>query len=111
MLGVPTSKVSNIIINQRISDLWRGRRSWQDIASKEVIVVDYKATSKDGEITLEDEWKDGYKRQMEIYQWLLRQNGLKVAKTGYFVYCNGLRAWMDSTTGWNQDGRTTLYRG
>lgn len=26
---------------------------------------------------------------MEIYQWLLRQNGFKVSKRGYFVYCNG----------------------
>ena len=26
---------------------------------------------------------------MEIYQWLLRRNGLKVSNTGYFVYCNG----------------------
>jgi hypothetical protein len=26
---------------------------------------------------------------MEIYQWLLRQNGFKVSDTGYFVYCNG----------------------
>ena len=26
---------------------------------------------------------------MEIYQWLLRKNGLKVSDTGYFVYCTG----------------------
>jgi hypothetical protein len=26
---------------------------------------------------------------MEMYQWLLRRNGLKVSDTGYFVYCNG----------------------
>ena len=26
---------------------------------------------------------------MEIYQWLLRRNDLKVSDTGYFVYCNG----------------------
>jgi len=36
-----------------------------------------------------------YKRQMEVYQWLLRQNGLKVADTGYFVYCNGDRSQAD----------------
>jgi hypothetical protein len=35
------------------------------------------------------EWQDGYKRQMEVYQWLFRKNGFKVSKTGYFVYCNG----------------------
>ncbi len=27
---------------------------------------------------------------MEIYQWLLRQNGYKVSDTGCFVYCNGI---------------------
>jgi hypothetical protein len=27
---------------------------------------------------------------MEVYQWLLRQNGLKVSDTGYFVYCTGI---------------------
>ena len=34
-------------------------------------------------------FRSGYKRQMEIYQWLLRKNGLKVSDIGYFVYCNG----------------------
>ena len=26
---------------------------------------------------------------MEVYQWLLRRNDLKVSDTGYFVYCTG----------------------
>jgi hypothetical protein len=26
---------------------------------------------------------------MEVYQWLLKQNGFKVSDTGYFVYVNG----------------------
>jgi hypothetical protein len=54
-------------------------------------VVDYKATSSTKEITLEDEWKQAYKRQMEIYQWLLRRNGFTVSDTGYFVYVNADR--------------------
>ena len=37
---------------------------------------------------LDKDWHDGYKRQMEIYQWLLRQRGFTVANTGYFVYAN-----------------------
>ena len=57
--------------------------------SGELIVVDYKATSKDGEVSLDAEWQNGYKRQMEVYQWLFRQNGFKVSYTGYFVYVNG----------------------
>ena len=55
----------------------------------ELIVVDYKSTSKDEKIeALDKDWHDGYKRQMEVYQWLLRQNGFTVSDTGYFVYAN-----------------------
>lgn len=74
---------TNFLITGAIDDLWQNSKG-------EYIVVDYKATSKAGEITvLDKEWHDGYKRQMEVYQWLLRQNGYKVSDTGYFVYCNG----------------------
>lgn len=64
---------------------------WQD-ESGALIVVDYKATAKDGTIeTLADSaWEDQYKRQMGVYQWLLRKNGFTVSDTGYFVYANGL---------------------
>ncbi|HYH74389.1 MAG TPA: PD-(D/E)XK nuclease family protein [Candidatus Saccharimonadales bacterium] len=55
----------------------------------EVIVVDYKATAKDREVSIDSAWQIAYKRQMEVYQWLLRQNGFAVSDTGYFVYCNG----------------------
>lgn len=76
-------KPTNLLITGAIDDLWQNSQG-------EYIVVDYKATSKDEEITALDKvWQDGYKRQMEIYQWLLRQNGYKVSETGYFVYCNG----------------------
>ncbi|MBU1019492.1 PD-(D/E)XK nuclease family protein [Patescibacteria group bacterium] len=73
---------TNLIITGAVDDLWVNPEG-------QVIVVDYKATSKVGEVTMEDEWKIGYKRQMEIYQWLLRQNGLDVSDLGYFVYANG----------------------
>ncbi|MCB9800015.1 MAG: PD-(D/E)XK nuclease family protein [Candidatus Omnitrophica bacterium] len=56
-----------------------------------LMIVDYKATSTDSEINLDDPWKAGYKRQLEIYQWLFRKNGFEVDETGYFVYCNGVR--------------------
>ncbi len=76
-------KSTNLCISGAIDDLWQN-------SSGEYIVVDYKSTSKVEDITeLNKSWHDGYKRQMEIYQWLLRQNGYKVSDTGYFVYCNG----------------------
>jgi len=55
-------------------------------------VRDYKATSKDQPVTIDAPWQDAYKRQMEIYQWLLRGNGLAVSDRGYFVYCNGKKS-------------------
>lgn len=59
----------------------------------ELVIVDYKATSKDKKIeSLDEEWHEGYKRQMEVYQWLFRRNGFRVADTGYFVYCNASRS-------------------
>ncbi len=75
-------KSTNFIITGAIDDLWVN-------PAGQLIVVDYKATSKEGEVSLDDEWKDGYKRQMEIYQWILRGMGYDVQDTGYFVYANG----------------------
>lgn len=75
-------KDTNLIISGGIDDVWIN-------PAKELIIVDYKSTSKDGKIiALDQDWQDGYKRQMEIYQWLFRHNGFAVNKTGYFVYCN-----------------------
>jgi len=77
-------KPTNLLIFGAIDDLWQNSKG-------EYIVVDYKATAKAEEITeLDKDWHEGYKRQMEVYQWLLRQNGYKVSDTGYFVYCNGI---------------------
>ncbi|MEL0255534.1 MAG: PD-(D/E)XK nuclease family protein, partial [Burkholderiaceae bacterium] len=47
-------------------------------------------SSKD-EVNLDKDWQISYKRQMEFYQWLLRQNGFNVSNDGYFVYCNGIK--------------------
>lgn len=75
-------KNENIVVTGGVDDVWV-------TPSGEYIIVDYKATSKDAEVTLDADWQIGYKRQMEIYQWLFRQNGFTVSPTGYFVYCNG----------------------
>ncbi len=77
-------KPTNFLVFGGIDDVWVN-------PAGEFIIVDYKATSKDGEVNLDAEWQNDYKRQMEIYQWLFRQNGHKVSSTGYFVYCNGKR--------------------
>lgn len=73
---------TNFLITGGVDDVWVNPNG-------KLIVVDYKSTSKNGEITLDADWQIGYKRQMEIYQWLFRANGFKVSPVGYFVYCNG----------------------
>jgi len=73
---------TNLLITGAVDDLWVNPED-------EIIVVDYKSTSKTSEINLDADWQIGYKRQMEVYQWLFRQNGFKVSNVGYFVYCNG----------------------
>ncbi len=77
---------TNLKITGAIDDLWQS-------PDGTYIVVDYKATSKAAKVDhLEDtRWHDQYRRQMEVYQWLLRRNSLEVSDTGYFVYCNGIK--------------------
>ncbi|MBT6232412.1 MAG: hypothetical protein HOI51_03440 [Nitrosomonadales bacterium] len=78
-------KETNFILTGAVDDLWF------DLETEEVIVVDYKATSKNSEVSIDAEWQQGYRRQMDFYQWLLRKNDLNVSDVGYFVYCNGDR--------------------
>jgi hypothetical protein len=64
---------------------------WQERGTGRLIVVDYKATAKDAEVSLDAEWQDGYRRQVEFYQWLLRQRRFEVSPTAWFVYANGCK--------------------
>jgi CRISPR/Cas system-associated exonuclease Cas4 (RecB family) len=74
-------KPTNLHVFGAIDDVWVNDDG-------ELIVVDYKATSKDREVDIDSDWQISYKRQLETYQWLLRQNGFTVSDTGYFVYTN-----------------------
>lgn len=75
-------KPANLVVFGAVDDVWVNKQD-------ELIVVDYKATAKSREVSIDSDWQIAYKRQMEVYQWLLRQNGFKVNTTGYFVYTNG----------------------
>jgi hypothetical protein len=75
-------KPTNLLITGAVDDLWIN-------TDRQVHVVDYKATAKKDGVTMNDEWQDCYRRQMEVYQWLARAQGLEVSDTGYFLYCNG----------------------
>lgn len=67
-------KPTDFLVFGAVDDVWVNPQ-------EELMVVDYKATG-----AKEHKIYDSYKRQMEIYQWLLAQNGFKVSKTGYFVF-------------------------
>ena len=75
---------TNLVISGAVDDIWVNSRD-------SLHVVDYKSTSTQEEIRLDTEYRQGYKRQMEIYQWLLRMNGYNVSDTGFFVYANALK--------------------
>ena len=91
-LGFQTyHKKSNLIIGGGLDDVWHNR------AADQLHIVDYKSTAtKRNEdltaletITLDGHYKNSYKRQMDIYQWIMRHNEFDVSNTGYFVYVNG----------------------
>jgi len=75
-------KPTNIIFFGAVDDIWINSK-------EELIVVDYKATAKKTEVSLDADWQMSYKRQLEIYQWLLKSNDFNVSPIGYFVYTNG----------------------
>lgn len=65
---------TDFLVYGAVDDVWINPKG-------ELIVVDYKATGA-------NEYKvhESYPRQMEIYQWLLRQNKYPVSDAGYFVF-------------------------
>ena len=69
---------TNFLVYGAIDDLWKNSKG-------EYIIVDYKATSKEDEVSLDADWQIGYKRQMEMYQWLFRKNGFN--RSGLFFVC------------------------
>lgn len=75
---------TNFIVGGGVDDVWVNPEG-------KLHIVDYKATSKDGEVGIDAPWQITYKRQVEIYQWLFHQNGFEVSPTAYFVYANGIR--------------------
>ena len=61
----------------------------------ELHVVDYKSTAQGTRsperyvkkpVSIDDPWKISYKRQMDMYVWVMRNKGYDVSDTGYFVY-------------------------
>ena len=81
---------TNILFGGGVDDVWENSQTG------ELHIVDYKSTAQlsqtpkplDEEF-LSDHWKAGYKRQAEMYQWILRRRGHTVSNIAYFVYVDG----------------------
>lgn len=86
-VGITTlHQATNLHVFGAVDDVWVNPKG-------ELIVVDYKATAKAQavkELGPVGGWQDMYRRQMEIYQWLLKANGFAVSNSGYFVYATGM---------------------
>lgn len=75
---------SNLLVNGLVDDIWKDSQG-------NLVIVDYKSTSTTKEISLDDQYKQGYKRQMEVYQWIFKKLGFQVSRTGYFVFANAMK--------------------
>lgn len=72
---------TNLQIQGIVDDIWVDNNGV-------IYIVDYKSTSTKEEISLEDEYKQAYKKQVEVYQWIFTRMGFAVSDTAYFVFAN-----------------------
>jgi len=84
-------KDTNLEIYGGVDDIWF------DKDSEELVVVDYKAQSSSRLVEAEDylssPFHQGYKRQMDIYVYILREMGFKTSDRVFFLVCNGEKSY------------------
>tara|TARA_X000000950_G_scaffold282273_1_gene380779 strand:- start:3398 stop:4219 length:822 start_codon:yes stop_codon:yes gene_type:complete len=81
---------TNIILGGGLDDVWINTKTQQ------VHIVDYKstATGKNDQqdsikrVDINDHFKSSFRRQMDIYQFIMKNNNFDVSNTGYFLYVN-----------------------
>lgn len=80
---------TNIKLGGGIDDVFLNTKTNQ------IHIVDYKSQAQGTRnpdkyevkpSSINEPWKIGYKRQMDIYVWIARQKGFDVSNTSYFVY-------------------------
>lgn len=57
----------------------------------ELIIIDYKVTAKSGEIILDQDYHESYRRQLDLYAWLFVMNNYPVYTRAYLFYLNGIK--------------------
>jgi hypothetical protein len=75
-----TCEESGVTLYGAIDDVWMGDGGV-------LHVVDYKATASASAVRMDQPWHDSYRRQVEVYQWLLRGQGRAVSDVAYFLFC------------------------
>jgi hypothetical protein len=77
---------SNITLSGGVDDIW------QDTKTQELIVVDYKSQASSEKVETESYlagvYHQGYKIQMDFYNYLLQGMGYKTSATSYFLVVN-----------------------
>lgn len=81
-------KATNILFGGGIDDMFLNTDTGQ------FHVVDYKSTAvskfeRRDEVNLDGFYKQGYKRQMDMYAWIGKQKGLPISDIAYFLYVDG----------------------
>ena len=79
-------KDTNIILKGGIDDVWFNTKT------DELIVADYKSQEDQKGVNqdnyFESQYKEGYKRQLDFYAYLLKGMGYKVSSDAYLYICN-----------------------
>ncbi len=78
-------KDTNIILQGGVDDVWFNTKT------KELVIADYKSQHKkeiSQETYFNDPYKEGYKRQLDYYAYILKGMGFKVSSDAYFYICN-----------------------
>jgi len=88
---------TNILFGGGLDDVW------ENIETGELHLVDYKSTAQMSKTPkpLDEsflappqdpkvpDYKASYRRQMAMYQWIMRRKGFQVSDVGYFLYVDG----------------------
>tara|TARA_B100000212_G_scaffold217986_1_gene165109 strand:- start:1679 stop:2488 length:810 start_codon:yes stop_codon:yes gene_type:complete len=81
-------KDTNIILKGGIDDVWINTKT------NELIVADYKSQQSNYDVSqatyFNSPYKDGYKKQLDFYGYLLKEMGFKVSKDSYLYICNAI---------------------
>lgn len=81
-------KDTNIILGGGIDDMWMNTRD------NSCCIVEYKSQSNNHSPTVENylsgSYKETYKVQMDYYAYLMKETGMNVSDTGYFVVVNAI---------------------